>query len=314
MNTPPARMQPDTNPMDAASSSLGSLARRSSAIDSAPRSRRRQVGRRWLIVAAACAVIVYSGYQRRPCGADAGRSFAGDRPEILSDVKRLRIGTFNIHGGMGRHGVRDLSRTADSLDALDLVGLNEVRDAGFGESEGQAEWLGRRLKLRWLFAPTEERWWHSRFGNAVLSALPVSSWQTSPLRQRYSHSCRNAVLVTARHGEREIHMVITHLDRTDEERRHQLRTVADLFLALAEPAVLLGDLNSTQDDPEIARLLSQPGVGDPLGEVMGDQTPPHIDWILTRGFKTVDAGLRDDGASDHPLVWAELDYRTPPRE
>jgi len=27
---------------------------------------------------------------------------------------------------------------------------------------------------------------------------------------------------------------------------------------------------------------------------------------LLRGLRVVDAGIRDEGASDHPLVWAEL--------
>lgn len=260
------------------------------------------------IVSAVGAAMIYGGYQRRPCGADCGTSFAGDAPEMVQEGETFRVGTFNIHGGVGKGRVRDLARTAATLTRLDLVGLNEVHGADFGESEGQAEWLARRLKRRWLFAASEERWWHSRFGNAVLSSLPATSWQAIPLRQRHSHSCRNAVFVTARHGPRELHLLITHLDRADDERTHQLRALADLFLALSAPAVLLGDLNCTQDDPELRRLLSQPGVGDPLGEVMGEQTPPHIDWILTRGLTTIDAGIRDEGASDHPLVWAELSY------
>lgn len=292
--------------MHARSSTRGALTGSPSPIlrVSAPRLLRRS-----LITAAAAAAIVYSGYQRRPCGADSGTSFAGNMPEVVTKGETFRVGTFNIHGGVGKERVRDLARTAATLTRLDLVGLNEVHGAAFLESEGQAEGLARRLKLRWLFAPSEERWWHSRFGNAVLSSLPVTSWQIIPLRQRHSHSCRNAVLVTARHGPRELHVLITHLDRADGERTHQLRAVADLFLALAEPAVLLGDLNCTQDDPEIRRLLSRPSVGDPLGHIMGEQTPPHIDWILTRGLTTIDAGILDEGASDHPLVWAELGYR-----
>lgn len=265
--------------------------------------------RRRLLVAAglAATLLFYAGYQRRPCGADSGTSLAGEAPLVTTASTSFRVGTFNIHGGVGRTGRRDLSRTAAALGEIDLAALNELHGPYFWQTAGQVETLGQTLRRRWLFAPTEERWWHHRFGNAVLSSLPIASWQIVPLRQRQSHSHRNAVLLTARIGTRQLHVVATHLDRNDTDRNVQLRAVADLFLALAEPALLLGDLNCVQGDAEIDRLRSQSGVGDPLAEIMGQNTPPHIDWILTRGLKTVDAGLLDDGASDHPLVWAELD-------
>ena len=54
-------------------------------------------------------------------------------------------------------------------------------------------------------------------------------------------------------------------------------------------------------------LLARTDVLDPIGRTLGSQAPPRIDWILARGLRTVDAGMRDQGASDHPLVWAELE-------
>lgn len=263
--------------------------------------------RRLLLAAGlAAALLFYSGYQRRPCGADSGTSLAGQAPPVTTASTAFRVGTFNIHGGVGRTGRRDLSRTAAALGDIDLAALNEVHGPYFWQRAGQVETLGQTLHRQWLFAPTEERWWHHRFGNAVLSSLPIASWQIVPLRQRQSHSYRNAALLTAQMGTRPLHIVVTHLDRNQDDRNVQLRAVANLFLALAEPALLLGDLNCAQGDAELDRLRSLPGVSDPLSEIMGQNTPPHIDWILVRGLKTIDAGVLDDGASDHPLVWAEL--------
>jgi endonuclease/exonuclease/phosphatase family metal-dependent hydrolase len=79
------------------------------------------------------------------------------------------------------------------------------------------------------------------------------------------------------------------------------------FLALPEPAVLLGDLNSDANDPLIRGLLSTPGVCDAVGPKPGPNRAERIDWIIARGLRPVDAGIRDNGASDHPLVWAELE-------
>ena len=80
-----------------------------------------------------------------------------------------------------------------------------------------------------------------------------------------------------------------------------------LYLALSEPAILLGDLNSDAGDPQIRRLLATPGVTDAVGKILGPRDQPRIDWIITRGLRCVDAGIRDSGASDHQAVWAELE-------
>ena len=57
---------------------------------------------------------------------------------------------------------------------------------------------------------------------------------------------------------------------------------------------------------EIRRLLAVPGVIDAVGQKLGSSAPPRIDFIFVRGLRVLDAGLRDRGASDHPLAWAEL--------
>ena len=67
-------------------------------------------------------------------------------------------------------------------------------------------------------------------------------------------------------------MLLTHITRNNEtDRQEQLRTVLDMFLKLQKPAILLGDLNTTGDDPQIRRVLAMPGVGDPLGQILGPQ-------------------------------------------
>jgi endonuclease/exonuclease/phosphatase family metal-dependent hydrolase len=158
-----------------------------------------------------------------------------------------------------------------------------------------------------------------------------------PLERRLDHSFRNMVLVELRwpaagkdnvagkdkvtgkdsQSQRTIRVLLTHVNRRyDAERQLQLRAVIALYLSLAEPAVLLGDLNSTADDPQIQKLLKTPGVLDVVGEKTGEKlskTPPdRIDWIIARGLRCVDAGLRDNGASDHPAVWAELELPQSP--
>jgi endonuclease/exonuclease/phosphatase (EEP) superfamily protein YafD len=101
------------------------------------------------------------------------------------------------------------------------------------------------------------------------------------------------------------------------KKKRWLRAVIALYLALDEPAILVGDMNSDADDPQIRQLSDTPGVDDPVGGLLGPEilekdAPRRIDWIFTRGLRCVDAGIRDDGASDHPMIWAELEL--PPQD
>jgi len=275
--------------------------------------------RRWkrlLVVAVACAtIVVYFGQQRRPIGpsagpysADSSQAGAAGMAPWHNDSVRIRLGTYNIHGGRGTDGKRDLGRIADMLRGVDFVGLNEVHGPALYETHDQATLLARELKMTPIFAPTEERWWHLKFGNGFLSKLTVDHWQVVPLARRYGKSYRNYVHVRARASSGPaINILVAHIDRSDDRERHeQLRTVANQFLALEPPAVLMGDLNSDSSDDEIVRLLGTTGVVDALGKKYGLKKPRHIDWIFVRGCEVVDAGITGAGPSDHPHVWADV--------
>ncbi|MGC3966622.1 MAG: endonuclease/exonuclease/phosphatase family protein [Pirellulales bacterium] len=271
-----------------------------------PRTPWRHVAFLVLLVAA----LIYTVQQRRPIGPSSG---ALDVKILVNRVPAdqpapLRIGTYNIHGGKGTDGNRDLSRIAGVLGGLDFVGLNEVLGSDWFADEDQAATLGRQLKMTSLYTPTEERWLHAKFGNGLLTKLDVTSWQVVPLARTYGKSFRNVLHVRARAANGvPLNIVVTHIDRSDDRERHsQLRAVGEFFCSLAKPAVLLGDMNSDADDPEIERLLENDDVVDVLGQARGFQTPRHIDWIFARGLDVVDAGLTPPGPSDHPHVWAEL--------
>jgi endonuclease/exonuclease/phosphatase family metal-dependent hydrolase len=115
------------------------------------------------------------------------------------------------------------------------------------------------------------------------------------------------LLVEVEQGPSALHVLVTHLDRV-QDRAAQLDRVTAEFLSLPEPALLMGDLNTTADDPQLARLLAEPGVRDLVAEGLGPKPPPvRIDWILGRGLRALQAGVVDTRASDHPLVWAEVE-------
>jgi len=248
------------------------------------------------VVVLGLVVVLWAGARKTPappaCGGTALALDVGSSLPVS-----FRVGTFNIHGGVGVDRRRDLARTAAALRGFEVVGLQEVH------GRGQVQELEGALRIPGLFAPTERRWWRDDFGNALLSRGPVQQWWLIPLSGSRSGGYRNMLLARVEAGNRTVNVLTTHLERR-EGREAQLRAVAGLFLSLAEPAVLLGDLNTNADDPEMKKLLAAPGVVDALGSA----TPgPHIDWILLRGLRVIDAGSSQDGSSDHPVVWAQVE-------
>jgi endonuclease/exonuclease/phosphatase family metal-dependent hydrolase len=252
------------------------------------------------------ALIVWEGADRRASDATKPLAQGTSSRELFSPPPTLKIGSFNIHGGKGTDGVRDLARIAELLTGEDVVGLYEVR-AKWGELHpNQAATLGNLRDTGWLFAPAEQQWWTDHFGNGLINRIPVKSVLRIPLINTRGKAFRNAILSTVSLQATDVHILSVHIDREADRRRH-LQAVIGLFLSLQEPCVLMGDLNSTADDPLISELRQHPGVHSPLHESLGKA--PHrqtIDWIFTRGLATVSAALVDNSSSDHPYLKAEL--------
>jgi endonuclease/exonuclease/phosphatase family metal-dependent hydrolase len=268
----------------------------------------------WSLVPLALAGLVWLASRPQATGPSEGTTLDGQRAPCTHGRRTagpprdsFRIGTFNINGCKGTDGRRDVDRVAACLQDLDFVALNEVHGPRLWERDNQAALLGRRLGMPWLFAPATRDWHTVEFGNGLLTSLPVESWQRKPLAASNGRGDRNAVLVRLRQRGQTVSVLLTHIARSDDlTRQQQLREAVDRYLELPEPAIFLGDLNSEAGEPEIRRLLAVAGVIDAVGQKLGSRDPPRIDWIFVRGLRVLDAGLRDEGASDHPLAWAEV--------
>jgi endonuclease/exonuclease/phosphatase family metal-dependent hydrolase len=240
-------------------------------------------------------------------GSAEGSAFVGTAAASAPAGRTLRIGTFNIDGGRGSDGLLDLNRTARSLQRLDFIGLNEVHADFFHPPHTQAEELAEKFRLPYLFAPAEQRLGRATFGNAVFTDLPVTRWQRISIPRFRHETPRNYVLTDVTFNGRAVHFLTTHVDWKpggDEQRELILK----IFLALPEPALLMGDLNAPQHDAQIERLLATPGVEEAITTILGPE-PGRVDWIFLRGIKTLDAGRVDIGASDHPAYWAQVQLK-----
>jgi endonuclease/exonuclease/phosphatase family metal-dependent hydrolase len=272
---------------------------------------------RWTVGLISIALLgaIWSGLRKVPTGPAAGSAFnqPADGPAPLQlgppaavATRSFRIGTFNIHSGIGTDGRLDLDRTARELRGCAFVGLNEVRGGTFANAPGQAAELGRRVQAPWVFLPVESRWWRDDFGNGAVSALPITHWTRLPISPLTASSNRNVNVVKVDiGGGRTLSILLTHLGR-HEEHDGELDEVSELFTSMAAPAILIGDLNATDENPLIRRLQQTPGVVDAVGTVPEPRRHGHIDWIFLRGMRCTGAGVEDHGASDHPFYWADV--------
>ncbi|MEI8021888.1 MAG: endonuclease/exonuclease/phosphatase family protein [Schlesneria sp.] len=266
---------------------------------------------RWKGVALGLAValiglIIWDGADRR--AADATQPLV-QSPQ--SSVKHespdhLILASFNIHGGKGSDGVRSLTRTAELLADIDFAGLYEVKAMSGDADPNQVAALARTSDAGWLFAPTERRWWSDHFGNGLLYRIPVRSSLRVPLVNTRGKAYRNAILSTVQLQSTAVRIVAVHIDR-ENDRRVQLQAVIELFLGLQKPCLLMGDLNTIASDPLLEDLVSKHDVRSPLQESLEGRLPSqNIDWIFTRGLRTISVKLVENTASDHPLLKAEL--------
>jgi endonuclease/exonuclease/phosphatase family metal-dependent hydrolase len=259
----------------------------------------------------ALAVVVADGARRQPADPSEILTLRGEEHvnSRLDEAPTLRIGTFNIHAGVGRDGKRDLHRTADCLTDLDVVALQEVRVPLLKTGGPQAREISDTLGMAWLFVPAERRWWHNEYGTAILTRTPLEPCCRIPLPTPDRRSFRTALLTSIRHRGRVVNLLAVHLDKEHQnsDRDAQVRLVCDLFRSLNGPSILFGDLNTSEDHPEIIRLLSVPGVRNAMANVpRTGKKDKVVDWIITKEFKTVHGEWDATIASDHHVARAEI--------
>lgn len=254
---------------------------------------------------------------------------------------RVRVGTFNIHHGVGANGDLDLTRTAAAIAALDadLVGLQEVDRNWAGRSAfaDQAVDLANRLDTHLAFGASLSRRRRRRgdkqqreYGNALLSRFPIRNVQTT-LLPRPRGGEQRALLDT----EVDVHGVVlrclvTHLHHLMRaERLAQVErineTITDTSSGHEIPTVLLGDLNSAPGSAEIRTLtehlvdswvvggvvgglVAGPGGSNGKGCTYSAQTPfIRIDYVLASPDIAVEqVRVATTDASDHLPVAADL--------
>jgi endonuclease/exonuclease/phosphatase family metal-dependent hydrolase len=262
-----------------------------------------------LLVISSLGLNIWQANVIRPLPPRAGNSINSEIETREINKNSFRIATYNIRGGKGIDGIRNINRTATALKGFDVIALNEVRGETFLSRSSQVEKLGEILKLGWLFLPSQKRYFKESFGNGFLSSFPVNIWYREPLIYEHddniSSSYRNLTTIQFKFNNKIVTVLLTHLD-FNITREIQLSYVINEF-GKYKHCILIGDLNSSREDPLLIDLLNKNNTLDAINVALGPKDiPGRIDWIIVKGIKVIDGGHTPPGISDHPLYWVEL--------
>ncbi|HOA74506.1 MAG TPA: endonuclease/exonuclease/phosphatase family protein [Phycisphaerae bacterium] len=228
--------------------------------------------------------------------------------------------TYNIHIAKGLDGRLDIERTARVIREAnpDLVAVQEV-DRGAKRTEGmdQPARLAELTGMQVVFVRNLERD-GGEYGNAVLSRLPIISYQHHLLPRFGKNEQRGVLEVHVECQGRPLVFLATHLDhqKDDAERLASVEMIREIVAKHRDKAVIVaGDFNAYPD----TAVMGTVGQFLTLVRQADGQLPPtfpanhpkeRLDYILHNGaFATVDSWVVPETvASDHRPVVADLKW------
>lgn len=208
------------------------------------------------------------------------------------------------------------AKVIKSLDA-DVIALNEVHGEGDDpEYDEQAKILGEKTGYNYYFAKATDIDGNNPFGNAVLTILPVKSFETIPIPDPEPQSYdgyyeTRCVLKMVTDTQPQVTFFISHFGLNPDEQENAVKTVLENITD--GYCVLMGDLNMRPDNKILAPI--QKALNDTVscadGEILSfpaDKPDRKIDYIFTgedikvKSFRVLDIIL-----SDHRPVEAVLE-------
>lgn len=236
-----------------------------------------------------------------------------------SNLKSIKVMSYNIHYGYGMDKIYDLPRIANIIlnEKADIVGIQEISDSTMANE------LGRLTDMHVAFGPSIDGKMN-RYGDAVLSKYPFE-WVGNASIPSASSSRYQAMAVDVNlseiYGDGSIvRFINTHFDwketiGSEESRLAAVSVIEKSFLDNTKhPAILTADLNANPDSPTLIKMGEHGWVNKYLGKnlntYIADTVSGHIDYVLFRPEKRwiVDAikVLDEPIASDHLPIVMEL--------
>jgi endonuclease/exonuclease/phosphatase family metal-dependent hydrolase len=226
----------------------------------------------------------------------------------------IRIGTYNVHGFVGRDGRRDLERVAGVIRSLGCraIGLQEVDSRGAATTLVELERLtGMRAVAGATITQAD-----GDYGNALLTSAPVSEVHRHDLSVpgREPRGALEATLQIASGSP--VTVMVTHLGLHRRGRRRQIRRLLELVerTAADRPLVLVGDFNEWWPwAPPLRRLSRIFGNGRAVPTFPAHRPLLALDRVWAGPGSTIrdlraSSNAETRVASDHLPLTADIDF------
>lgn len=199
----------------------------------------------------------------------------------------------------------------------DIIGLNEMRDAGTKEDyQAQTKILAEKLGYYHYFAKAIDVGGENPYGNGLLSRYPIVEAETVMVpdpevrayKGYYETRCVLKAKIDVCGG---LNICVTHFGLNPDEQENAVKTV--LANISEEKSVLMGDFNLTPEAKELlpiheqmfdtAELFTENLMSWPV-----DEPTMKIDYIFTsRDLNVLSADIPADVVSDHRPYVVEIE-------
>jgi endonuclease/exonuclease/phosphatase family metal-dependent hydrolase len=178
-------------------------------------------------------------------------------------MQRLRFLSFNIHGGRGRDGQRNVRRVHDLMERFDIdVGVfqeMETRMSRGGMMSDVEDLAGASRPHRFLAPCLKEQ--AGCYGNLIVSRFPLLETRLHDLGTRFFFEPRNAIDAVIATPLGALRIVGTHLSlwlfQRWTEAQNLIRLMAEVEEKEKSPLLLMGDINEWQRPSFLLRFLDR---------------------------------------------------------
>ncbi len=226
----------------------------------------------------------------------------------------IRVGTYNVHGFVGRDGQRSVARVAGVIRSLGCraIGLQEVDSRGATTTLAELEELTEMQAVEGMTIREPD----GNYGNVLLTSAPVSEVHRHDLSVpgREPRGALEATLQIASGSP--VTVMVTHLGLHRRGRRRQIRRLQELVerTAADRPLVLVGDFNEWWPwAPPLRRLGRVLSGGRGLPTFPAHRPLLALDRVWAGPGSTIrdlraSSNAETRVASDHLPLTADIDF------
>lgn len=227
----------------------------------------------------------------------------------------ITVMTYNLNQGFNNNGKLNIDEIANVIETNkpDILAVQEVsRGSVINGRLDMLEYLSHRLQMPYVYGPTTD----SFEGNAILSRYPIIAFSKESLPPADSIIKRGFIAALISLGtDDQVKVINTQFDNIladSDTRQAEAQAIIDFWGGLGK-MVILGDLSTTSQSPEILKLIRASLDDTAIIKGQPNTFPSYnpwerIDYIWTSpDLRAVDFRVPSVTASDHLPVIAVLD-------